>query len=108
VPLLSVSTSCLKSVYQNNNDYESKQWPKVFCVAWVFLFSGFVGTLVSSGQGRNAEIVAFYNLENLFDTIDTPGVNDLEFTPEGPKKWNSEKYSAKLGQMALVLAQLGH
>ena len=35
--------------------------------------------------------VVFYNLENFFDTINDPEVNDDEFTPEGPKKWNSVK-----------------
>jgi hypothetical protein len=73
----------------------------------VFLFSGLTGAQDLYGQKGKAEVVAFYNLENLFDTIDTPDVNDFEFTPEGPKKWNSEKYRAKLGQMAVVLAQLG-
>lgn len=29
--------------------------------------------------------VVFYNLENFFDTINDPEVNDDEFTPEGPK-----------------------
>lgn len=41
--------------------------------------------------------VVFYNLENFFDTINDPEVNDDEFTPEGPKKWNSVKYAKKLG-----------
>ena len=36
--------------------------------------------------------VMFYNLENFFDTIIDPEVHDDEFTPEGPKKWNSAKY----------------
>jgi len=77
---------------------------------WVvlFFFLGLAGGKDLYGQKGNAEVVAFYNLENLFDTIDTPDVNDFEFTPEGPKKWNSEKYNAKLGQMAVVIAQLGN
>ena len=41
--------------------------------------------------------VVFYNLENFFDTINDPEVNDDEFTPEGPKKWNSVKYAKLLG-----------
>lgn len=47
--------------------------------------------------------VAFYNLENLFDTINDPEVLDDEFTPEGPKKWNSAKYYRKLGNLERVL-----
>ncbi|EKC57869.1 hypothetical protein LEA_14147, partial [human gut metagenome] len=33
--------------------------------------------------------MVFYNFENLFDTIRNPEINDAEFTPEGPKKWNA-------------------
>ena len=47
--------------------------------------------------------VVFYNFENLFDTIHDPGVLDEEFTPEGPKKWNTAKYTKKLGNLERVL-----
>ena len=36
--------------------------------------------------------VAFYNLENLFDTINTNGSYDLEYSPAGAKKWDGRKY----------------
>ena len=32
--------------------------------------------------------VAFYNLENLFDTINNNGTYDLEYSPAGGMKWN--------------------
>jgi hypothetical protein len=35
--------------------------------------------------------VAFYNQENLFDTIDNPNKNDAEFLPNGKYKWNTER-----------------
>lgn len=46
--------------------------------------------------------VVFYNLENLFDTIKSPGVYDEEFTPQGPKAWNSAKYWKKIGNLEEV------
>src|SRR5574344_1234300 len=46
--------------------------------------------------------VVFYNLENFFDTINDPEVNDEEFTPEGKNKWNSAKYYKKLGNIERV------
>jgi len=49
--------------------------------------------------------IAFYNQENLFDTI--AGPNDTEFTPEGKNKWNTEKYSRKLDHMSDVISQIG-
>ncbi len=54
-----------------------------------------------------ATLVGFYNLENLFDTIDTPEVKDVEFTPDGPKLWNSDRYHHKLFNMARVISQIG-
>lgn len=51
--------------------------------------------------------VAFYNLENLFDTEDDPLINDEEFLPGGAKGWNDEKYQLKLGNMAKVIHELG-
>ena len=50
--------------------------------------------------------VAFYNLENLFDTIHAPGKNDYEFLPNGSYAWNGMKYRAKLKNLSEVLAQL--
>lgn len=49
---------------------------------------------------------AFYNLENLFDTIHDAGKNDLEYLPNGKNKWNSMKYEAKLKNMSEILSQL--
>ncbi|HPE33397.1 MAG TPA: endonuclease/exonuclease/phosphatase family protein [Bacteroidales bacterium] len=51
--------------------------------------------------------IAFYNIENLFDTIDQPNVNDTEFTPEGPNKWNSSKYYEKLSNLSEVISKIG-
>jgi len=51
--------------------------------------------------------VAFYNLENLFDTINNENVNDEEYTPEGPNKWDSFKYNSKLNQMSFAISQIG-
>jgi predicted extracellular nuclease len=50
--------------------------------------------------------VAFYNLENLFDTIDGPN-NDAEFLPDGTNKWSSMKYNAKLKRMSYAISQIG-
>ena len=47
--------------------------------------------------------VVFYNFENLFDTIRNPEIYDEEFTPEGPKKWNTPKYTKKINNLSRVL-----
>jgi predicted extracellular nuclease len=48
----------------------------------------------------------FYNLENLFDTIDNPKTNDSEFLPNSKKEWNSHRYNYKLSQLDKVFASL--
>jgi len=72
-------------------------------VSAILCFSSF------SQEKKNYQVVciAFYNLENLFDTINTPGVNDFEYTPQGPKQWNAKRYYEKLDNMAKVIAEIG-
>ena len=41
-------------------------------------------------QAYKVGLVGFYNLENLFDTIDDPNKNDEEFLPQGANQWNTE------------------
>ncbi len=47
--------------------------------------------------------VVFYNVENFFDTINDPDINDEEFTPEGKNKWTGDKYYKKLANVEKVL-----
>lgn len=54
--------------------------------------------------------IAFYNLENLFDTLVDPDPNKIlqdEFTPKGKNKWTTDKYLNKLDHMSSVIAELG-
>ena len=51
--------------------------------------------------------VGFYNLENLFDTINSNGKYDLEFSPEGARRWNGQKYWSKQKNMAYAISQMG-
>lgn len=50
--------------------------------------------------------VAFYNLENLFDTINSNGRYDLEFSPEGARRWDTRKYNIKINNLANAIAGL--
>lgn len=50
--------------------------------------------------------VMFYNVENLFDTINDPATQDEEFLPGSEKKWNSERYFNKINNIARVIATI--
>ncbi len=47
--------------------------------------------------------IAFYNVENLFDTLDDPYINDNAFLPESGLKWNQKRYVLKLQRIARVI-----
>lgn len=62
-----------------------------------------------SAQTKNFQvcIVAFYNLENFYDTINNPIVNDEEFTPSGIRQYGTEIYLDKINKLATVLSMIG-
>ena len=74
----------------------------LFCLMTMFL-------LDASAQIKNYKvcIVAFYNLENLYDTINNPMVDDDEFTPSGVKQYTGEIYKDKLTKLATVISMIG-
>ncbi len=51
--------------------------------------------------------IAFYNLENLFDTQNDTLTFDDDHTPEGRYHWTPELYQKKIGNMTRVLSQIG-
>ena len=55
----------------------------------------FVSLTSASAQSKRYTVL-FYNVENLFDTIQDPTIYDTEFIPSGNKEWNSTKYYKKL------------
>ena len=65
-------------------------------------------TLPSSGVAKRYQMfgVAFYNLENLFDTINNNGKYDLEFSPAGKNNWDGHKYWSKIKNMSYAISQL--
>ena len=56
---------------------------------------------------ENYQTIAFYNVENLFDTINNPNTFDDDYTPEGKLNWDKEKYEHKLEKIGSVISQLG-
>ena len=62
-----------------------------------------------SGDGYNKKrnfTVVFYNVENLFDTKNTPDGRDAEFTPGGKNNWTEERYNKKVEDISKVLGSI--
>ena len=51
--------------------------------------------------------IAFYNVENLFDTEHDDGKFDEEFLPDGDRYWNNRKLNLKLNRIYQVIMALG-
>jgi hypothetical protein len=71
----------------------------------LFLFFTIISTKAQQKK-FSVHTVAFYNLENLFDTINNPNL-DEEWLPNGAQNWTSEKYHKKLENLARVLSEIG-
>jgi hypothetical protein len=66
-----------------------------------------IGQTLDPNKKYDVACIGFYNVENLYDTIDSPNTRDSEFTPAGDKQWNSRKYYEKLGNLARVIHEMG-
>src|SRR5687767_1398145 len=64
-------------------------------------------TPTASSEQPKEMAIAFYNLENLFDTENDPNRDDEEFLPQSESQWTPERYSKKLTNMASVIEKLG-
>lgn len=58
-------------------------------------------------NAKDSARIAFYNVENLFDTIDDPMTIDSEYMPNSSLRWTQQRYEAKLKQTAKVIDSLG-
>lgn len=75
------------------------------------LFFLLIGSAVGFSQNTPAQykviVAGFYNLENLFDTINDPNTFDDDFTPSGVYRYTSTIYQDKLERLSDVLSQIG-
>lgn len=74
-----------------------------------FLFSLFCIIQAPHCQNTNYKIrtIAFYNVENLFDTINDPNTFDDDFTSLGKNHYSSKIYWKKIRNLSSVISQIG-
>ena len=61
---------------------------------------------VSAQNNHSKAVIGFYNVENLFDTINDPNKNDEQFLPNGDYQWTSQRYLHKLDRLSQVIAEM--
>ncbi|MGA9588731.1 MAG: endonuclease/exonuclease/phosphatase family protein [Salegentibacter sp.] len=80
---------------------------KSFIIAAFFLLANICQLTAQGEKSYKIAGIAFYNVENLFDTENDPFTFDDEKTPTGKDAWNEEKYRQKLANLARVLSEIG-
>ncbi len=76
----------------------------------IYLFCGLSLTLSAQDPQKSSYKIAcigFYNFENLFDTLDTEGKRDEDFTPKGKLAYSAQVYAEKLSNLSHVVSELG-
>ena len=75
----------------------------------IYLFTSVLFYIQSNFFNQKAYVhsVAFYNVENLFDSLDDPDTFDDDYTPDGRLHWNDLLLDQKINQLAEVLSKVG-
>ncbi|SNY94740.1 endonuclease [Flagellimonas pacifica] len=69
-----------------------------------------LATVCLSAQSQKSyriRTIAFYNVENLFDTVNDSLTFDDERTPEGRYNWTETRYKKKIEHISKVLSKIG-
>jgi endonuclease/exonuclease/phosphatase family metal-dependent hydrolase len=72
----------------------------------LLLFTYFGFGEPANNPARKQFTILFYNVENLFDTLDDKHIQDNEFLPGSKKNWNTTKYEKKVNDIARVIASV--
>ena len=57
-------------------------------------------------QNTERHLLAFYNVENLFDTLNSPTTVDEDMLPLADREWNGERLSRKIDLIARVITDM--
>lgn len=82
-------------------------WPRKYRLAsFLFAASALCGTVAAQGPAAGNAKIAFYNVENLYDTIPSLFYDDSDYTPQGRLGWDTGRYRTKLRNIASVIDEL--
>jgi predicted extracellular nuclease len=62
----------------------------------------------TTSEKNNHFSIGFYNLENLFDTVDDPNTLDDDFTEFSEKNWNEKRFRKKIKKLGRVISNIGY
>ncbi|MCF6296615.1 MAG: endonuclease/exonuclease/phosphatase family protein [Flavobacteriaceae bacterium] len=76
-------------------------------ISFLFLFIFFIQFSHCQTRTYKIRTISFYNVENLFDTINNPNTFDDDFTSKGKNHYNSKIYWNKIENISKVISQIG-
>ncbi len=94
-----------KHNFRGTNNYLPNKLPRAIVLVVALWFSS---GIISAQKGEE-ELgrMMFYNVENLFDTINDPDTDDDDFTPNGSLHWTKSRYRKKREHIAWVISNIG-
>lgn len=81
---------------------------KIKHLIFVFVFSLTIAKAQKLRKDKNyfVSAIGFWNVENLYDTLNDVWKNDEEFTPSGTNAWTGSRYWTKIDHLAEVISQM--
>jgi len=76
-------------------------------ILFLLLLSTFCFKARAQERTYQVRTLAFYNLENLFDTRNDTLTRDDDRTPEGADRWSDSRLKGKLKKLSRVLSEIG-
>jgi len=73
----------------------------------LFILLTISGLTFAQKKNYRASLIGFYNLENYYDTINNPNVDDEEFLPNSARHYDSHVYLDKIERLSDVVSQMG-
>ena len=80
---------------------------KKIYISFLFLLVFLLQSPYCQTSNYKIRTISFYNVENLFDTIDNPDTFDEDFTIKGKYKYSSSIYWDKIENLSRVISEIG-
>jgi hypothetical protein len=78
---------------------------KIFVILFFTVLS--LSTAYAQKENFKPSLIGFYNLENFYDTVNNPMVDDEEFLPTSERHYNTRIFLDKVERLSTVISQIG-
>ncbi len=96
-------------VSQESRHFVNKVPLGAVILVFLLLLPAKPGSLQTAAGDETGSVfrIIFYNVENLFDTVNDPLKDDDDFTPEGARRWNEFRLQNKINNLYRAIAAAG-